>query len=35
VVLVSHDPAAAEFADRVLALHDGRLSQVPRSPAAA
>ena len=26
VVLVSHDPMAAEYADRVLALRDGRLS---------
>jgi putative ABC transport system ATP-binding protein len=27
VVLVSHDPAAAEYADRVLALRDGRLCE--------
>ncbi len=26
-VIVSHDPMAAEFADRVLALHDGRLQE--------
>lgn len=26
-VIVSHDPMAAEYADRVLALHDGRLEQ--------
>jgi putative ABC transport system ATP-binding protein len=26
LVLVSHDPAAARFADRVFALHDGKLS---------
>ena len=26
VVLVSHDPLAARYADRVFALHDGRLS---------
>jgi putative ABC transport system ATP-binding protein len=26
VVLVSHDPMAAHYADRVFALHDGRLS---------
>jgi len=26
VVLVSHDPMAAQFADRALALHDGRLA---------
>jgi putative ABC transport system ATP-binding protein len=27
VVLVSHDPMAADYADRVLALRDGRLSE--------
>jgi putative ABC transport system ATP-binding protein len=27
IVLVSHDPMAAEYADRVLALRDGRLSR--------
>jgi putative ABC transport system ATP-binding protein len=27
-VIVSHDPAAAEYADRVLALRDGRLSDL-------
>ena len=27
VVLVSHDPMAAEYADRVLALRDGRLGE--------
>jgi putative ABC transport system ATP-binding protein len=26
-VIVSHDPMAAEYADRVLALHDGRLEE--------
>jgi putative ABC transport system ATP-binding protein len=26
-VIVSHDPMAAEYADRVLALHDGRLQE--------
>lgn len=26
-VIVSHDPMAAEYADRVLALHDGRLDE--------
>jgi putative ABC transport system ATP-binding protein len=35
VVVVSHDPAAAELADRVLTLRDGRLSPASRSPAAA
>jgi putative ABC transport system ATP-binding protein len=34
VILVSHEPAAAEFADRALTLCDGRLSPGPRSPAA-
>jgi len=38
VVPVSHDPMAAEYADRVLALRDGQLSpyqheQGPRVPA--
>jgi len=38
VVLVSHDPMAAEYADRVLALRDGQLSpyqheQDPQVPA--
>jgi putative ABC transport system ATP-binding protein len=34
-VIVSHDPMAAQYADRVLALRDGRLSdhEVDRSPA--
>jgi putative ABC transport system ATP-binding protein len=27
IVLVSHDPAAARYADRVYGLHDGRLSE--------
>ncbi len=37
VVLVSHDPMAAHYADRVLALHDGRLSdyETERAYAAA
>jgi putative ABC transport system ATP-binding protein len=37
VVLVSHDPMAAEYADRVLALRDGQLSpyQHEQSPPAA
>src|SRR5580698_2449753 len=39
VVLVSHDPLAAAYADRVLALRDGKLSdyrpeQLPALPAA-
>jgi putative ABC transport system ATP-binding protein len=35
-VLVSHDPLAAEFADRVLALRDGKLSSYqPGAPVAA
>ncbi len=33
VVLVSHDPMAADYADRVLALRDGRLAEY--EPAAA
>jgi putative ABC transport system ATP-binding protein len=28
VVLVSHDPMAGDYADRVLALRDGRLDQL-------
>jgi putative ABC transport system ATP-binding protein len=43
VMLVSHDPMAADYADRVLALRDGRLAQLepvpvqasPASPVAA
>jgi putative ABC transport system ATP-binding protein len=37
VVLVSHDPMAAHYADRVFALHDGRLSdyETERAYAAA
>jgi putative ABC transport system ATP-binding protein len=37
VVLVSHDPMAAEYADRVLALRDGQLSayQHEQGPPAA
>ena len=31
-VLVSHDPLAARYADRVLALTDGRLSEQPSPP---
>jgi putative ABC transport system ATP-binding protein len=36
VVLVSHDPLAADYADRVLALRDGRLSEyeAQQMPAA-
>ncbi len=34
VVLVSHDPMAADYADRVLALRDGRLAEYePAAPA--
>ncbi|HTA12208.1 MAG TPA: ABC transporter ATP-binding protein [Solirubrobacteraceae bacterium] len=32
VVLVSHDPLAAEYADRVLTLSDGRLTEQGASP---
>lgn len=32
VVLVSHDPTAALYADRALALHDGRLSDYRAEP---
>jgi putative ABC transport system ATP-binding protein len=32
VVLVSHDPLAATYADRVLALRDGRLCEQPAVP---
>jgi putative ABC transport system ATP-binding protein len=32
VVLVSHDPMAAEYADRVLALRDGRLAEHGEQP---
>jgi putative ABC transport system ATP-binding protein len=35
VVLVSHDPMAAEYADRVLALRDGQLSDYQSDPAVA
>ncbi len=35
VVLVSHDPLAARYADRVLALRDGRLSAYEVDPAYA
>jgi putative ABC transport system ATP-binding protein len=31
-VIVSHDPMAAHFADRVLALRDGKLSEVAAEP---
>jgi putative ABC transport system ATP-binding protein len=35
-VLVSHDPVAAQYADRVLTLHDGRLVNLePSAPVAA
>ncbi|MGH2834127.1 MAG: ABC transporter ATP-binding protein, partial [Solirubrobacteraceae bacterium] len=36
-VLVSHDPMAAEYADRVLTLHDGQLcahEALRRAPAS-
>lgn len=33
VVLVTHDPQAATFADRVFALRDGRLAEFEPSPA--
>jgi putative ABC transport system ATP-binding protein len=33
IVLVSHDPMAAEYADRVLTLQDGRLLSCPGAPA--
>ncbi|HXB66067.1 MAG TPA: ABC transporter ATP-binding protein [Solirubrobacteraceae bacterium] len=32
IVLVSHDPAAAEYADRVLALRDGQLCDYAAAP---
>jgi putative ABC transport system ATP-binding protein len=35
VVLVSHDPLAARYADRVLALRDGKLSAYEAEPAQA
>ncbi|HWF32980.1 MAG TPA: ABC transporter ATP-binding protein [Solirubrobacteraceae bacterium] len=35
VVLVSHDPVAARYADRVFALHDGKLTDWKRERAAA
>jgi putative ABC transport system ATP-binding protein len=35
VVLVSHDPMAADYADRVLALRDGRLSEYETDRAHA
>jgi putative ABC transport system ATP-binding protein len=34
-VIVSHDPMAAEYADRVLALRDGRLSDYDIDPSCA
>lgn len=33
-VIVSHDPVAAEYADRALILHDGKLSQYEHDPAS-
>jgi putative ABC transport system ATP-binding protein len=33
IVLVSHDPAAAHYADRVFALRDGRLTSYEPDPA--
>jgi putative ABC transport system ATP-binding protein len=33
IVLVSHDPAAAEYADRVLALRDGQLCDYAAAPS--
>jgi putative ABC transport system ATP-binding protein len=35
VVLVSHDPVAARYADRVFALHDGKLTDWKRERAGA
>jgi putative ABC transport system ATP-binding protein len=35
VILVTHDPRAVEYADRVHALRDGRLTQAPIHRAAA
>ena len=35
IVLVSHDPMAAQYADRVYALRDGRLSDHEAEPAFA
>jgi putative ABC transport system ATP-binding protein len=35
VLLVTHDPAGADFADRVHALHDGKLVAWTPEPAAA
>jgi putative ABC transport system ATP-binding protein len=35
IVLVSHDPMAAHYADRVYALRDGRLSDYTPDPAVA
>ena len=35
IVLVSHDPVAARYADRVFALRDGRLSAYEPDPAYA
>ena len=35
VVLVSHDPMAAHYADRVLALRDGRLGDYDATPTPA
>jgi putative ABC transport system ATP-binding protein len=35
VVMVTHDPVAASYADRVLFLGDGRIVDEMRSPSAA
>ena len=35
VVMVTHDPVAASYADRVLVLADGRIVQDVRQPGAA
>jgi putative ABC transport system ATP-binding protein len=35
VVLVTHDPQAASFADRVFALRDGRLGEYEQAPLGA
>jgi putative ABC transport system ATP-binding protein len=34
IVMVTHDPAAASYADRVLFIADGRIAGEMRSPTA-